>query len=1281
MPNRPNSPDKMPRKTHRALIAWLTALALALTLALGLVWWWSGTSGSLGSSLRAIAWLLPAGQSLHASQVQGSLRHGGQVGQLQWGKAGLQLEVLDLDLKMDWSRLALLRSLPLSELSMGQLKITDRLPASDPKALQTLQWPLHVDVAWQVAQLAVTGPANFAASGLRGSYRYNGLVHTLDMPNMVVAQGQYTLQASLQAAAPMSLKAALQGQVQVSGTPRQTPVRLHAQATAQGTLSGSDAQLNLLAQWHPDPATPSAQPMQLTLEARIQPWQKQPVMQAEAQWQHLNLAALWPGMPTTLLTGQSSVTPEGPDWRVQAQLTNHMPGPWDQQALPLSQLQLRLHGHTDQWQLDHLDAQLGGGRIQGQGQQTAAGWTGQIQVAAVQAVQLHTALSSAIMQGHIQAQTTSGQAVSFVAALSAVPGRPKTPSGLHWDQLQLQGRWQASQWDIQALDLQVADAHLQGHFTLQPAQSSAQGQLTLKLPGLNAQAEGLLAPQHGQGQADIRISDATLSMAWLRRWPGWAERLQAWQAQGTGELKVQWQGGYAQTQTPIQVSASLPRLSYQTPGGEPWQVQQAILEVQGPQSALRAQLETRLQHGAQSLQWQSRWSASSPPAGQAEWLGRIESSSAVISAPAGTPVNGLKQSAGATMSWKAQLQDPVAWQGSFVGAQRSARWQAGQLLWQGPTSGQARMAWDAGQWQGRYAGTPRPSTLQRQPSATQFSARMEDLPLAWIPVVLPDEIQSDLLLKGHLKLSQSESLQLRAVLERSRGDLRISPDNAAGQRIQAGLSEARVDVLIDGENAQAQLHWQSEQMGQAQALVQTRLSPLSDGWHWPEQAPVSGWVKTQLPRLGAWSLLAPPGWRVQGTLDAKIDLSGTRAQPQWQGHVQADNLALRSAVQGIEFSQGQLRARVQGQQVMLEQLSLRGAGAQGGELQAQGQLNWLPPSAAAANPSAMGHVNMVLQMTATKLRVSNRADRRLTVSGQVKAQMQQGQLQLRGRVQADQGLFILPEESTPTLGQDVLIVDKRQPNLPAAPPTPSASWIGTPDVQVTLDLGPDFQIEGLGLTTRLAGQVDLFSNASTQGLPRLLGEVRTEGGRYKAYGQQLRIETGLLRFNGPSDNPQLEILAIRPNLSQRVGVRISGTALNPKVRLYSDPDMPDADKLAWLVLGRSAAGGGAESAVLQQAALALFSSNGKTLSGEMANALGLDEISLASGSRSDSTATGAAVTLGKRLSKDFYLVYETSLRGTFGSFYVFYDLSRRLTLRAQTGQDNALDLIYTIRKD
>jgi translocation and assembly module TamB len=274
------------------------------------------------------------------------------------------------------------------------------------------------------------------------------------------------------------------------------------------------------------------------------------------------------------------------------------------------------------------------------------------------------------------------------------------------------------------------------------------------------------------------------------------------------------------------------------------------------------------------------------------------------------------------------------------------------------------------------------------------------------------------------------------------------------------------------------------------------------------------------------------------------------------------------------------------------------------------------------------------------------------------------------------------------LGDDVVVIrpgmgqlDLRALTAPSDPNAPSDSWLGVPDVRVMLDLGQDFQLQGQGLNTRLTGQVELLSNASTRGLPRLSGQVRTEGGRYKAYGQQLNIDTGVLRFSGPYDNPSLDIIALRPNLPQKVGVQISGTALLPRIRLYADPDLPDADKLAWLVLGRSAANGGAESAVLQQAAVALLSGNGKTLTGELASSLGLDEISLASGSRSDATATGAAVTLGKRLSKDFYLVYETSLSGAFGSLYIFYDLSRRLTLRAQAGEQSALDLIFTVRRD
>jgi translocation and assembly module TamB len=146
-------------------------------------------------------------------------------------------------------------------------------------------------------------------------------------------------------------------------------------------------------------------------------------------------------------------------------------------------------------------------------------------------------------------------------------------------------------------------------------------------------------------------------------------------------------------------------------------------------------------------------------------------------------------------------------------------------------------------------------------------------------------------------------------------------------------------------------------------------------------------------------------------------------------------------------------------------------------------------------------------------------------------------------------------------------------------------------------------------------------------------------------------------------------------------VQIRGTALSPIVQLYADPDLPEAEKLGWLVLGRSPSGSGAEAALMQQAALALLDRNGKGLTDGLTQSLGLDELSFSGGSSTDADSSAASITLGKRLSKDFYIAYESSLNGAIGVIHIFYDLTRNLTLRAETGGQSAIDLIYTLRYD
>ena len=569
------------------------------------------------------------------------------------------------------------------------------------------------------------------------------------------------------------------------------------------------------------------------------------------------------------------------------------------------------------------------------------------------------------------------------------------------------------------------------------------------------------------------------------------------------------------------------------------------------------------------------------------------------------------------------------------------------------------------------------------------------------------------------------ALKAELLVERAAGDLRLAVEDGSGTTVihttgprsskpgevrthtvrgagmRAHIKQARLSVRAQGDDVQAKLDWDSERAGTLTAQLGTRLAQQDGTWTWPEKAPLSGQIDARMPDIGIWALFAPPGWRVTGSLQAKAEISGDRQNPQWQGNLSADGLSILSALDGIDLQNGVLRARLQGNRLDLTELRMQGgrgsnarilgysgnlttAPREGGELTGSGFVRWDPPNADGSNSG----LSMDLRAQATRLQVLVRADRQVSVSGGLQARLEQGQFTLRGDLTTDRATIILPEESAPSLDSDVVVhsAASRKAEQEAARKQQQADrkaqaraeTIKLPDILVKLDLGRDFALQGYGITTRLEGALEVQGPTVAGGPPRITGEIRTVQGRYRAWGQSLDVETGLIRFNGPYANPSLDILALRPNIAVRAGVQVQGTANAPRVRLYSDPEMPDAEKLSWVVMGRDPATGGAESALLQQAALSLLS-GGRNNSGKIASNLGLDEIGFKGPGGEGST--GAALTLGKRLSSDLYVTYEQSLSGAMGTLYIFYDLSRRLTLRGQTGETSALDLIYTVRKD
>ena len=1267
---------------------WCVATPLVLvTAGAGAAWLWSDTDTSLATSLALAQRALPAGQTLEASGVTGSVRQGGRMERLRWEGAGLRIDARDVELTWSW-RALLDGAWQVNSLSIAKLNIDDQRPptagpASPPP--DDLSLPVRVDAKFAVGELHLTGNTELVASAIAGNYVFDSKQHRVIGGSGRISSGSYRFAADLQATAPQRLTAQLDGTVQTALPGRKEPIEVVAHASVVGALAGQNASLDVQASLIP----PTAQAMQAQATARIQPWSVQPLVQAQAQWQSLDLATLWPQAPRTRLSGQAAVTPDGDGWKSTVEASNALPGPWDQQRLPLEKLNASLAFNKNLWSLESLQARGAQGRVDAQAQakadNLATGWLGLATVTGINPAALHSQLAAASISGSLRAEPADG-GIRFKVKLADTKGggtNQANANALLLKNVEAQGLWKAPLLQLDTLVVQTRDAQLNGTLGLNTKDLSTRGDWTLQLPGAKGSARFQMAKTQGDGELQLQTTDAGLTHRWLTQLPGAPRDLAAAKVAGEATLKARWTGGWQDQGKAISVTASVqvPRLDWAeagAPDSATWRLRDAQVDVSGTPAAMVLTTQAKAENNTQRLRLEAKAQGGRGAGGS--WSAQIDSTRLTV------------QDTRRPGVWTAQLADPVAVLWKQTAATQTLEGSAGNLLLTGPVPGAASVAWQAARWTQTAVG----GQLRSQ---WNTRGRITDLPMAWLEHFSPTQwsqmgLKGDVVLGGEWEATSADSLRVRARVERTSGDLQVRPDEDSPS-VQAGLQQARLEINTVDDKITASLRWDSERAGQAQADFSTRLQRQDSGWVWPQDAPLAGRFKAKLPPVGAWSVLAPPGWRLRGTLDADASLTGTRGRPQWSGQLGAQGLALRSVVDGIDFSKGTLRTKLEGERLEIEEISFQGAGgASGGTLTAQGFVQWQTDAAAGAEGNGLSKLQINLNAIAKSLRVSARSDQRLVVSGKISTQLQSNKLVIRGNLKADQALFVMPEDTTPRLGNDVVVRKPPAGNAATATTTPAtakpAAAANTriqPDLQVTLDLGKDFQVRGAGLVTLLEGSLEL-RNVDQSLQPRLTGILRTAQGTYKAYGQQLDIEEGVLRFTGPYDNPSLDILAIRPNMTQRVGVQISGTAQLPIVRLYAEPDLPESEKLAWLILGRSGANGGAETALLQQAALALLGGRRAGGSGNLANTFGLDEVSVrASGDSTNGSAgtangaSGATVTLGKRLSRDFYVAYERSLANTVGSLSIFYDLSRRFTLRAQTGEQSAVDLIFTLRYD
>jgi translocation and assembly module TamB len=549
----------------------------------------------------------------------------------------------------------------------------------------------------------------------------------------------------------------------------------------------------------------------------------------------------------------------------------------------------------------------------------------------------------------------------------------------------------------------------------------------------------------------------------------------------------------------------------------------------------------------------------------------------------------------------------------------------------------------------------------------------------------------------------AETIDARVLVERTAGDVYTG---SATRRAKMGLTDLRIEAQVRGPRLSAQAVARGSEVGSVTASLRAEIeSDGEGGWRLAQRREWSGELEAGVPSL-AWinpflSANLRESIRLGGSVQASLRVGGTPAVPRASGFVNADALRVAWIEQGVRLENGIVRARLEtddkaATELVFDSVSFSGPPrfqpddrrikqALGAE--ASGQLD-------ATGRIRLPELDGVVQVRFVKFPLVQRRDRWAVGTGGANMVFTPKRMQLNGALTADAGYVDVSRPTVPSLSDDVVVVratDAPETRRRAAEPRVAF------DFDFGIDLGPAFVLRGSGVDTRLEGALRVRHEG--RGVIRATGVVEARDGTYEGYGQKLAIERGRINFQGPIDNPGLDILALRKGLPVEVGVTITRTAANPLVRLYSDPPQADFETLSWLVLGRPAEESRGDNVALARAAVGLLGGSGEGVPTQLARRLGIDEFSIrtadAAGTGSllprqsvagrvrgdSSTLGGEIVSIGKRLSDTLTLSYEQATTGTTNVVQLSYQLTRRLSVIARAGTDNALDLVYSFAFD
>lgn len=565
---------------------------------------------------------------------------------------------------------------------------------------------------------------------------------------------------------------------------------------------------------------------------------------------------------------------------------------------------------------------------------------------------------------------------------------------------------------------------------------------------------------------------------------------------------------------------------------------------------------------------------------------------------------------------------------------------------------------------------------QRHMGVVQSAFSLQHLPIAYFAALLPATLKTEGRVSGQGQLTlQNGNVDAKAHLETSAGQ--VTPVGGGKKKPVLKFAPSRLDVVMNRQQARVALDVNLADGGslQAQSHITSGKGPLT-------RQPLRGTIKVGVDDISFIPVFVPELSSISGRLQGQFDIGGTLASPRLNGQMRLANGQASLVTPGISVKDLTLGLQARGSVVQVNASARSG----GGELRLRGQTDL-----AAAKRTA------ALQVQGKEFLAMDLPSARVFISPNLKIHMQGRTVHVTGGVdvpKADITPKNIPSSGAVTVSSDQEII-RHGKKVKRALPLQVYS-------QVRLVLGKHVHFEGFGLKTNIQGNI--MTSSQPGKLTTASGQLQLVNGGYKAYGQDLNIETGKLLFSGgPVNNPGVDVRAVRPNLpSVTVGVHVTGSVKNPQLSLFSQPPMTQEQQLSWLVLGRPLTRtSSSESSALSQAALALGLKGGNFLTKNLGSKLGLDTFTFENqptgqtagqvhtlqpppGYRSEATAAPsrqASLVLGKYLTPQLFVSYGIGLFDRVSTLRLRYTLSQHWSISSESStRGYGGDINYSIER-